>query len=167
MEYRARYINGHLRLMTNRPPDLDEGEVVFVSIERARSEASHRHQFAWLRDAWATLPESVAFEPWAATPETLRKHALCQTGYFVQSVIDCGDDKVAKTVAAQLRAARYKSEGYAHAVVRDGVAVIRWPESQSLKAMGRDRFQASKTAILEWIAAQIGVAPEELTRVIA
>ena len=150
--------------MTNHLPELAEGEIVHVSIERARSGASHKHQFAWVKDAWLNLPETVAFEPWAATPETLRKHALCQTGYFVQSVIDCGDDKIARAVASQIVEARRKSEGYAHSVIRQGVAVIRWPESQSLRAMGRDRFQQSKTAIMDWIAAQIGCAPEELAR---
>lgn len=162
MDYRARYSGGSLRLITNRLPDLRDGEEVVVSIERHRSDKTHRHQFAWIADAWANLPESMAFEPWAATPETLRKHALVQTGFYEQAVIDCGDDAVARDVARQIISARRKSEGYAHGVVRRGVAVVRWPESQSYKAMGAERFRESKNAILDWIASQLGVTSDEL-----
>ena len=42
------------------------------------------------------------------------------------------------------------------------VLTIWTPESQSVRAMGGERFKASKTAILEWVAAQIGVTPETL-----
>lgn len=164
MTYRARWHNGVLRLLTNAPPDLDEGETVFVEIERIRSEATHRHQFAWLKEAWANLPESVAFEPWAQSPEALRKYALVATGFYEEVIIECGSDKMVRTVASELRKARAKSEGYAVAVIRDGVAVVRWPQSQSYKAMGRERFQASKTAIMDWIADLLGVSPEELKR---
>ncbi|OOY15103.1 hypothetical protein [Thioclava sp. DLFJ4-1] len=164
MQYRARYFAGTLRLETNTLPQLAEGEPVTVEIERGRSDATHRHQFAWVNDAWATLPETVAWEPWAQTPEMLRKHALIMTGFYQQEVIDCGDGKVAKDVATKLKAAHSKGHGYALAIVRDGVAVVRYPESQSRKAMGAKRFQESKTAILEWIAAQIGVEPRQLMR---
>jgi hypothetical protein len=167
VDYRATYSGGTLRLKTNRMPDLSDGEQVVVTIERQRSEASHRQQFAWIKDAWSNLPEHLAFEPWAATPETLRKHALCQTGFFEQAVVDCGDAKVAREVAKQILEARRKSDGYAHGIIRQGVAIVRWPQSQSYRAMGADRFRESKTAILEWIAAQIGVQPEDLTRAAA
>ena len=166
-QYKARYAGGMLRLMTNDLPDIRDGEIVAVEIERDRSIKSHRHQFAWVKDAWDNLPESVMFEPWAATPETLRKHALVKTGYFEQVVIDCGSDKMAREVAAAIATSRKKSEGYAHAVVRNGVAIVRWPQSQSRKAMGGDSFKASKTAILEWIADLIGVTPGELIGVAA
>ena len=164
MEYRAQHHGGTLRLMTNHPPGLDEGEIVIVSIERARSPATHRHQFAWIKDAWASLPEAVMFEDWAQTPETLRKRALIETGYYEQVVIDCEGATVAKAVGRELRNAKREAHGYAVAAVRGNMAVVRWPESQSMRAMGGDRFRESKSAILDWIAAQIGVAPEELTR---
>ena len=164
MEYRARYINGHLRLMTNQPPDLDEGEVVFVSIERARSMNSHRHQFAWVKDAWASLPESEVHQPYAETPETLRKHALIATGYHQLTVLDCGANATAQRVKAALVAAEAKAHGYAIGQVRGPVLRVWTPESQSVRAMGDDRFKESKTAILDWIAGKLGVAPEELKR---
>lgn len=164
MDYRARWINGGLRLMTNSAPDLDEGEVVFVSIERGRSMASHRHQFAWVRDAWASLPEDVADAPWAETPETLRKHALIATGYSMTYTLDCGANATAQRVKAALVAAEAKAHGYALGQVRGPVVRVWTPESQSVRAMGGDRFKESKNAILDWIAAKVGVAPEDLGR---
>ena len=163
MECRARYEAGTLRLLSNRI-SLDEGELVTVQIERDRSGASHRHQFAWVREAWANLPEDCRHEVWAETPETLRKHALIATGYHQLTVLDCGANATALRVKAALLAAEFKAHGYAIGQVRGPVVRIWTPESQSVRAMGGDRFRESKAAILEWIAGKLGVAPEELRR---
>ena len=163
MDVRARYEAGTLRLLSNRL-DLDEGELVTVQIERDRSAPSHRHQFAWVREAWASLPEGERDQPWAETPETLRKHALIATGYHQLTVLDCGANATALRVKAALLAAETKAHGYALAQVRGPVVRIWTPESQSIRAMGGDRFKESKAAILDWIAGKLGVAPEELRR---
>jgi len=164
MEYRARYSDGTLRLMTNDAPDIPPGEVVHVTIERGRSMASHRHQFAWVKDAWLNLPEAVQGQPWAETAETLRKHALIATGYHQMQVIDCGANATARRVRDATLPVAILAHGYALAQVRGSILTIWTPESQSLRAMGAERFKASKAAILEWIAAQIGVEPETLAR---
>lgn len=162
MEYRARYSAGTLRLTTNRLPDLAEGESVIVTIERGRSENSHRHQFAWLNEAWLNLPEHLRFAPWAETSETMRKHALITTGYHQMVVLDCGANATAQRVKAALVAAETRAHGYAIGQVRGPVLTVWTPESQSVRAMGGKRFQESKTAIMDWIAAQIGVTREQL-----
>lgn len=162
MDYRARFQGGVLRLLTNTAPDLAEGELVLVTIERGRSASSHRHQFAWIKDAWATLPEAVAEMPWAETPETLRKHALIATGYHQTYTLDCGKDATARRVKAALVAAEAGKHGYALGRVSGPVVTVWTPESQSIRAMGGKRFQESKTAILDWIAAKIGTTPEQL-----
>ncbi|PWE26692.1 hypothetical protein C4N9_20745 [Pararhodobacter marinus] len=164
-DYRARVIGpATVRILANNLPDLAEGETVFVSIERVRSENSHKHQFAWVKDAWASLPEAEAFQPWAETPETLRKHALIATGFHRLYTLDCGSNAAAQRVRAELIRAETKAEGYAVGQVIGPVVRIWTPESQSYRAMGKARFQESKEAILGWIAAKIGVAPEELKR---
>lgn len=162
MEYRARYHDGTLRLITNAMPDIADGEVVYVSIEHGRSQNSHKHQFAWVKDAWANLPETVLMMPWAETPETLRKHALIATGYSQSYTLDCGGRATAQRIKAALVAAEAKAHGYAVGQVKGPVLRIWTPESQSVRAMGGKRFQESKTAILDWIAAQIGTTPEQL-----
>ena len=161
---RARWQNGTLRPMTNTPLDLDEGETVFVEIERARSAVSHKHQFAWVKDAWASLPESLQQMPWAETPEILRKHALIATGFHQTYMIDCGSNASARCVKAALVAAEAGSHGYAIGRVTGPVVQVWTPQSQSMRAMGREKFQESKQAILDWIAAKIGVSPEDLRR---
>lgn len=50
-------------------------------------------------------------------------------------------------------------------VVRDAVVRVHTAQSQSRKAMGGAEFQASKTALTEWVAGLLGVAPETLGRV--
>lgn len=167
MMYRARHHNGTLRILSNRPVDLDDGETVFVEVERARSDASHKHQFAWIKDAWASLPESAAGQPWAETPETLRKHALIACGFHQIYTLDCGARATAHRVKAALVSAEAGKHGYAVGQVCGPVVTIWTPESQSMRAMGGKRFAESKAAILGWIADKIGVAPEELRRVAA
>ena len=162
MDYRARYAEGTLRLMTNAPPDIPDGETVTVSIERQRSGKSHRHQFAFVKEAWMNLPEHLSDMPWAETAEHLRKHALIATGFHQTYTLDCGSEASARRVKAALVSAEAHAHGYALGRVRGPVVQIWTPESQSYRAMGGDRFKASKAAILDWIAAQIGVTPDDL-----
>lgn len=162
MEYRARWENGTLRLISNSLPDLDEGELVTVLIERGRSMNSHRHQFAFVREAWGNLPEGLIMMPWAETPETLRKHALIATGYSNSYTLDCGANATAQRVKAALVGAEAGKHGYALGQVRGPVVTVWTPESQSVRTMGGKRFQESKTAILDWMAAQIGVPAASL-----
>lgn len=165
MDYRARIIGpGTLRLLANDLPDFEDGETVFVSIERGRSPKSHKHQFAWITDAWGNLPETVADMPWAETPETLRKHALIACGYHQTYTLDCNREATARRVKQALVAAEAGKHGYALGQVRGPVLTIWTPESQSVRAMGGNRFQESKSAIMEWIAGKLGVSPDQLRR---
>ena len=163
MDYRARIIGpGVLRLLANDLPDLAHDEVVFVSIERGRSPNSHKHQFAWVNDAWQNLPEAEALQPYAETAETLRKHALIATGYHRTYTIDCGGKATAQRIKAELLRAATKAEGYALAQVKGPILRIWTPESQSVRAMGGKRFQESKSVIMDWIAGKLGVTADEL-----
>jgi len=139
-----------------------EGDVVLVTIDHPRSAATHKHQWAELRDAWSHLPEAVQPMPWAQTPETMRKHALIVTGYCNTSAIDCGSASAAQRVAPVLMAEATRGHGYAIVSIRGPVVTLATPESQSMRAMGGKRFQASKEAVLNWVAQQIGTTPEEL-----
>ena len=105
MQLRARYENGNLRILANQKLDLDEGELCLIDVDRARSGATHRHQFAWVKEAWLNLPERVVNMPWAETPETLRKHALIATGFHQTYTLDCGEYLTARKTKAVLLAA--------------------------------------------------------------
>lgn len=152
-------------LVLRSDPGLDVGERVTVEITRARTGQTHRHQFAWVREAWETLPEHVAMQPWAETPETLRKHALIATGYHSKTVLAMESKKAARDVKAAMLATHSTAHGYALGAVVGSILTIWTPDSQSYKAMGRERFNESKRAILEWIAAQIEVSPAALAAI--
>lgn len=136
------------------------GETYLMAPVEERSDASHKHEFAWLREAWRNLPENLADE--FPTPEHLRKRALIDAGFYEEQIIDAGSNAAALRVASGIRGR--KGEEFTLVIVRGPLVVIRSPESQSQRAMGKERFQASKTAILETVSAMIGVEPTTLAR---
>lgn len=154
---------GHYGLSAAREA-MEPGDVVIVEIDHPRSQNSHNHQFAEINEAWRHLPESLQEAPWAASPETLRKHALIATGFADTYSIDCGAKATAERVRMALASAEAGKHGYAIAKVRGPLVIVWTPQSQSMRAMGGKRFQESKEAVLNWIAAQIGVDAEELRR---
>lgn len=133
-----------------------EGEVVWVTPVEERSEVSHRHEFAWLREAWKNLPEHLAEH--YPTPEHLRKRALIDAGFFNEQIIDAGSNAAALRVASYIRG----EDDFALVIVRGPAVVIRKAKSQSRRSMDKDEFQASKQAVLETVSALIGVDPTDL-----
>lgn len=123
-----------------------------------RSQASHSHQFAWLAEAWRNLPENLA--DLYPTPEHLRKRALIEAGYYDETIVDAGTNAAALRMATFMRA----KDDFALVIVRGAFAIERVAKSQSRRAMDRKTFQESKTAIMEIVAALIGVAPEDLRK---
>lgn len=136
-----------------------EGEVVTLVPFEERSEVSHNQQFAWLQEAWQSLPEAVA--PLFPTADHLRKTALIRTGWCTTTDYVCATRAEAVRWAENLR-----REGDAYAVFEVAGCVVRVHRARSQKrtAMNREDFQASKTAIIDWIADLLGVSPAELGR---
>jgi hypothetical protein len=134
------------------------GEKYRLAVEEERSASSHNHQFAEIENAWENLPRGLAEQ--FPTPEHLRKRALIEAGFYNQEIIDCGSVEVAGRVAAFVG----KHDAYAVvAISPEGFVVIRRAKSQSIRAMKKEEFQKSKTAVLEIIAAMVGVSAPELT----
>jgi hypothetical protein len=166
-EFRARWIGGSLIPVGNHSmaiacDAMREGDVVAVTIDHPRSLNSHNHQFAEVADAWHNLPESASMQPWAVSPDALRKHALIVTGFCHSGVVDCGSKAAAERVAAMLKTAETKAHGYCIVIARGPIVTVATPESQSYRAMGAARFQESKTKVLDWIATQIGVTADQM-----
>lgn len=134
------------------------GEVYRLAIHEERSPSTHNHEFAWLKEAWQNLPENIA--DLYPSPEHLRKRALIEAGFYDETVIDVGTNAGALRVASAWRA----KDDFALVVVRGPIILIREAKSQSRRAMNRQEFQASKSAIMEVIANMIGVSPSSLTR---
>lgn len=135
------------------------GDVYRVITQDERSEVSHRHEFAWLREAWKSLPDALRME--YPSSEHLRKRALIETGFCTMQDYVCGSKAEAGRWAANLRR---ELDEYAVIVPRESVVRVFRAKSQSRAAMGAADFQASKTAVIEWVAALLEVAPRTLQR---
>lgn len=123
-----------------------------------RSAKSHAHYFAAINEAWQNLPEDQADR--FPTSEHLRKWCLIRAGFAEQRQIVAASKAEAQRLAAFVK----PMDSYAVVTVRDAVVTVWTAESQSQRAMGKERFQASKTAVLELLALMIGTDPVELGR---
>lgn len=134
------------------------GEIYAMVVEHPRSVASHNHQFAWLHEAWMSLPEDIGYL--YPTEDHLRKRALIEAGYYTETAVDAGTRAAALRVAAAVPAL----DEFAFARVEGPIVLIRRAKSQSMRAMGAKQFYESKTAILAIIADMLSVSPEDLRR---
>jgi hypothetical protein len=137
-----------------------EGEIVPLAPWEDRSTTSHNHEFAWLKDAWLSLPDALSDQ--YPNPESLRKWALIRAGFYDEQRIDAGTNAAALRVAAGVKS--FPGEGFSAVVVRGPLVVIRRPKSQSRRAMDAKEFQASKQGVIDAVSDLIGVTPEALTR---
>ncbi len=135
-----------------------EGEIIPLVPHQERSRKSHDHYFVCVGQAFDTLPEDLAER--FATEDHLRRYALIKTGFRNEAQIVCTSQAEAVRAAVVAKGL----DPYCIAVPRDGVLTIYTANSQSLKAMGKERFQASKDAVLAFLAGLIGVSPETLTK---
>jgi hypothetical protein len=124
-----------------------------------RSWISHSHEFAWIASAWDNLPEALMDK--FPTPEHLRKAALIATGWYRETIIEAGSKPAAQRVAAYVR----QADEFAHVVISGPAVIVRTARSQRMRGLDRmDKkdFQASKDAILGWIANLVGVSADDL-----
>ena len=129
-----------------------------LAVEDIRSTESHRHEFGWLRTAWASLHERYRDAPWAQSPEHLRKYALIRGGFCRTEAFPCKTREEAKRWAARLRPFDEFS-----IVTVTGTVVTRYTAaSQSYQSMGGAEFQRSKRAVLEFVAGLLEVDAHEL-----
>ena len=128
---------------------------VFVP-QLERSWKSHKHFFASIQEAWSNLPERYVKD--YPSPEHLRKSALVACGYYTQRQFVCAKGSEALKLAAFLREDK---DTFAIIGVHDTTVVERRPLSQSVKTMGREKFQASKTDVMSYAWGIVGVDPRE------
>jgi hypothetical protein len=145
---------------------LQPNERVVLEINRTRSGKSHRHAFHELDAAWATLPEGLQQAPWAANPETFRKHLLIVCGYSNSRVITTASPIEARHIASVLSQLATEAHGYCICDVRGGVITLWTPQSMSYKTMDRETFQAVKDALLDAAATLLETTTQELTDLI-
>ncbi|MCC6776687.1 MAG: hypothetical protein IT537_08635 [Hyphomicrobiales bacterium] len=138
--------------------DFVVGEHYRLEVVKDRSKISHDHYFACLHEAFLNLPETIAKEFLNETK--FRRWALIQAGYY---------DETRFKLATPEEAVRFAGfcaglGEYSEVIVAGEIVAVRKAKSQSKKAMGNKDFQASKTAVLDVIAALIGTDPTTLKR---
>lgn len=138
--------------------EFGEGEIVTFERNEERSVASHSHQFAWLHEAFLNLPEHIARKH--PSEDHLRKWALIETGFCHEDISVWETATDAMTAASIMK----KLDTYCVVVVRGNIVRRYSAMSQSARAMGKKKFEDSKSAILELISNLIGVAPDQLKR---
>jgi hypothetical protein len=141
---------------------LQPNERVVLEINRTRSGKSHRHAFHELDAAWATLPEALQGAPWAANPETFRKHLLIVCGYSHSRVITTASPIEARHIASVLSQLANAAHGYSICDVRGGTICLYTPQSMSYRTMDRETFQAVKDALLDAAANLLGTTADQI-----
>lgn len=132
------------------------GEVRNLVPEEQRSRATHNHQFAEIAEAWRNLPEHLS--TLFPTADALRKYALIQAGFADVTTFACASMAEARRTAVVVATL----DPFAVVKVERDTVLRLTAKSQSLRSMGRDEFQRSKTACLEVVAEMIGVPAHEL-----
>jgi hypothetical protein len=136
-----------------------EGAVYWLGVEPERTDKTHNHEFAWLTEAWKTLPDHIAAD--YPNAEVLRKRALIATGWCNVKDYPCASKAEAERLRRTLEA---ELDAYAAVIVRDDVVRVCRAKSQARNRMKAAEFQQSKTDILRWVSDLLGVAPEALSR---
>lgn len=135
------------------------GERYRLVEENERSNASHAHEFAFLTEAWNSLPDEL----YAQYPnsEVLRKHGLIAKGFCTMVQHVCKSEAEAQRLAAILK----PYDAYAVVVARGTVVTVYTAVSQSRRAMGAAQFQQSKSALMEFVGDLLGVDPQTIGKV--
>ena len=123
-----------------------------------RSAATHAHFFACVNDAWENLPDNIAAR--VASPEHLRKFALIRTGYRDERSIVCSSKAEAQRLASFIK----PMDDFAIVTTSEATVTVWTAKSQSMRAMGKKEFQASKDAVLDYLARMIGTTADQLGR---
>lgn len=136
------------------------GERYRMVEQNERSEVSHRHEFAWLREAWNSLPDALLDQ--YPSSEHLRKFGLIAKGHCTMTQHPCVSAAEAERTEASLRK---HVDTYAIIKRRGPVVTVYEAVSQSKRAMGAAMFQQSKSDLMEFVGDLLGVDPATLGQV--
>jgi hypothetical protein len=143
------------------------GQVAELEVVEERSEESHRHYFACIREAWRNLPE-VYQDRFGSDEkegtEKLRKWCLIKAGYRRERTLIAASQRQAQEIAALVQAI----DDCAVVLLDGHILTIYVAKSQKMKKTGDDgmdrkEFGDSKDAVLRECAHLIGVDVATLT----
>jgi len=134
------------------------GERYTLDEIQERSAATHKHYFASINSAWASMPETIAAQ-WP-TSEHLRKFCLIKAGYHDHRSIVARSRAEAQRLAAFIR----PMDDFAIVTVNECVVDVYTAKSQSHRAMGKQEFAKSKEAVLQILDDLLSVGRGEIAK---
>lgn len=140
---------GHKKTANNQFVD---GEVYTLNPDEQRSSARHRAYFAYVNKAWQSLPDKYLMD--YPSSEHLRKRGLIECGYCTFN------DFVASSKSEALRMLPFVKglDQYALVILKDNVVRVYRAESQTYRAMKKERFNQSQEDVENWIAGILAIA---------
>lgn len=149
-------------MVPKRPKLADAYYVIgedYTLVEHEESSTrSRNHYFASVHDAWLNLSDADTAR-WPSD-DHLRKYALIRTGFRDERSIPLASRAEALRVAAFMR----PMDEYAVILVQETVVTVYTAKTQKRAAMGAEKFQASKTAVLDFLAAMLGTTTQALAQ---
>lgn len=129
-----------------------------MMVSEERSMSSHRGYFAQIKEAFDNLAEEYANG--FPSPEHMRTAALVEAGYCTETNYVMDSPKDARQLGIALRRLSPL------AIIRISGNVVKHfeAESQSVAAMKKERFEASKRAVLELVASMARTTSAELKK---
>lgn len=134
------------------------GEVYPMLPVEERSMASHNHYFAALAEGFNNLSEENAKR--FPTVEYLRHWVLVQCGYADHAEYAMADGKQARKLAADIRS----MSQYAVISIKENVVHVWTAQSQSHAAMKKERFEQSKSDVLDLVAGMARTTQSQLNK---
>jgi len=135
-----------------------DGETYTLQPAEERSMASHNQYFAALNDYYDNLPEKIEAR-WPSA-DHFRRWLLVETGWFDEKEFDMASEKHATALRTFIRT----EDRYARIGGSGSKVIVRRARSQSLVAMGKADFEASKKAVLELAEAMVGTPVRTMMR---
>ena len=126
--------------------------------ENQESEESRGHYFRAIGIAWHNMPEHYASQ--FPSKPAMRKKVLIAEGFRHQQSIVCQDEEQAERLAAFIRS----RDDFAVVSIHGPVVVVLEAETQSKNAMGKARFEESKTAVIDHLNELLRWEPGRLAR---
>lgn len=133
------------------------GEILRLTDNPERSTATHQHFFAMVTETWRNLPPLMAER--FPSPDHLRKWALIKAGYCNTHSMPCSSAAEARRLAAFIR----PMDEFSVVTVEKSMVTMFTAQSQSYRSMDKKTFAESKEKVLDILAAEIGVAKQELS----
>ena len=121
-----------------------------------RSMNSHNHFFSALAEGWRNLPDDLTER--FPSIDHLRKFALIKAGFRDERSIVCAS----KAEALRLASFILPLDIFAVVIARETTVTVLTAKSQSMRAMGKQDFEASKQAVLDLVAGMVGVTADTL-----